>query len=139
MALVVMKSCSVENCNSKIWGKGVCKFHTPKTSINKVSKKQAIKNIEKQTLYSKQLELFEKHWSLKPHYCESCNVYLGSKNLTIYHDHLLEKNKFINLKFELKNLLLVCFNCHQAKTNGFPTIKHQEFINKVYEYFKITK
>lgn len=134
-----MKTCSIKNCSSKIWGKGVCKFHTPKTSINKISKKQAVKNIQKQILYNQQLDLFSIHWNSKPHKCEVCNIYLGEENKTIFHDHLVEKSKYSQLRFEIKNLILCCFECHSEKTNGFPKLKHQEFINKAYEYFKITK
>lgn len=134
-----MKTCSIENCNNNVWSKGLCLFHSPKRSINKVSKKQIIKNIEKKTLYQKQLELFELHWNSKLHKCESCNALLGSENKTIFHDHLIGKNPHPELRFELKNLLLVCFECHTKKENSFPTLKHQEFINKAYDYFKIIK
>lgn len=133
------KHCSAENCTQKIWSKGVCKFHTPKRSINKVSIKQTTKLLDKKTMSNIQMQLFMAHWLLKPHVCEVCNAYLGSENKSIYHDHLLEKSKYPELRFVIENLLLVCFECHQCKTNGFPKIKHQEYINKAYKFFKITK
>ena len=125
-----MKKCLVDGCSNNLWSKGLCKFHSPKTSINKVSKKQVVKNVEKAKLLDKQKQLFELHWKSKPHNCQVCELKLGSENLSIYHDHILEKSKFPELRFELENLILVCFSCHQKKTNGFPEPKHQEFINK---------
>jgi hypothetical protein len=81
----------------------------------------------------KQNQLFTKHWASKVHYCESCNIYLGSQNKTIFHDHLLEKNKYPDFKNELWNLYLVCLACHDEKTRGFPTVAHRAAIQKAKE------
>lgn len=138
-ALVNKKHCSAENCTQRIWSKGVCKFHTPNRSINKVSIKQTVKLLEKKAMSNTQMQLFNAHWALKYHMCEVCNAFLGSENKSIFHDHLLEKAKFPKLRFVIENLLLVCFECHQCKTNGFPKEKHQSFINKAYILFNINK
>lgn len=84
-------------------------------------------------LYNKQLELFELHWNTKSHYCQSCNAYLGKENKTIFHDHLLEKSKYPQFRFELWNLYLVCLKCHDEKSRGFPTVNHKLAIEKAYE------
>ena len=81
----------------------------------------------------KQNELFQLHWNTKSHYCESCKAYLGKENKTIFHDHLLEKSKYPEYRYELWNLYLVCLACHDEKTRGFPTEKHKLAIEKVLE------
>lgn len=73
-------------------------------------------------------EFFNLHWSKKPHRCESCGQYLGKENKTIFHDHLLEKNKYPQFKFELSNMYMVCLKCHDEKTRGFPTANHKKAI-----------
>lgn len=83
--------------------------------------------------YKKQLELFETHWKQKPHKCESCGAYLGSENKTIFHDHLLEKSKYPEYRFEMWNLYMVCLKCHDEKSRGFPTEKHRVAIEKALE------
>jgi len=83
----------------------------------------------------KQNELFELHWNTTSHYCRSCNRYLGKENKTIFHDHLLEKSKYPELRFEIGNLYLVCIDCHDMKSRGFPTRKHSEAIRIAEERF----
>lgn len=136
-----MKTCNVEGCNNKIWSKGVCLRHSPKTALKKSTKsfkkggliaKQSEKGKEKaeekKEYLVKQFELFDKHWDLKPHYCESCNKWLGSENNLCFHDHLIEKSKRKDIALEIENLFLCCFDCHNLKTNGFPTEKHKKAI-----------
>lgn len=138
-----MKICSVKNCNYPVWSKGLCKSHSPKTPLKKNSKplkksylskkpteKQIQKNIEKKEYNLLQWKLFEKHWNSKPHYCESCNKYLGSENNLCFHDHLIEKSSRKDIALEIKNLFLCCFDCHNLKTNGFPTQKHTKAIKQ---------
>ena len=79
---------------------------------------------------SKLIELYHLHWRSKEHKCESCGKYLGRENKTYFHDHLLEKNKYPNFAYELWNLYLVCFECHDKKTRGFPTENHKKAIEK---------
>jgi hypothetical protein len=68
--------------------------------------------------------------------CESCNSYLGSEPLTYMFDHLLEKNTHPEIKYEEWNIGLVCGTCHDLKTKGFPTEKHQELINKAKQRYE---
>lgn len=93
-------------------------------------RKAAVENTKKRFV------LFEKHWELKNHYCESCNTYLGVENKSYFHDHLIEKSKRPDLDLNLHNLYLVCWECHSKKTNGFPTENHKLAIKKAIELFE---
>lgn len=54
----------------------------------------------------------------KDHNCENCKKWLGKEPLSYMFDHLLEKNKHPDLKFEEDNIMLVCLECHDNKTRG---------------------
>lgn len=76
-------------------------------------------------------ELFELHWNTHPDKkCEACGKQLFGENLTVYHDHLLEKgvDRFEYLAYDIDNLFLCCWECHTAKGNGFPLPKHKAAI-----------
>ena len=57
-------------------------------------------------------------WNKKVHNCENCNKWLGNEPLTYMFDHLLEKSKYPELMYEKENIMLVCLDCHNNKTNG---------------------
>lgn len=129
------KICSGCGKEAYIFSKGKCKLCQPKKplkskkkAINKISVKGKQKKEEKKEYLVKQFELFEKHWNLKPHYCESCGKWLGNENNLCFHDHLVEKSKRRDLALEIDNLFLVCMDCHNLKTNGFPTENHKKAI-----------
>lgn len=115
--------------------------NTPTKPIKKsylskqLTPKALVKKEEKKEYNLLQWELFEKHWNLKPHYCESCGKYLGTENNLCFHDHLIEKSSRKDIALEIDNLFLVCFDCHGLKTNGFPTDKHKIAINKAKEKY----
>lgn len=134
----VCKTCDTEQY---IWKNGNCKTCSSKLNTAKVIKKSyspikkySTKGLEKKKekaeYTEKQFELFKKHWDLKPHYCESCNKWLGTENNLCFHDHLIEKSKRKDIALDINNLFLVCFDCHSLKTNGFPTEKHKIAIEK---------
>jgi hypothetical protein len=52
-------------------------------------------------------------------------------------DHLLEKSKHPELKYEKENIILVTFEEHEKKTNGFPDEKHKELIEVAKQKFGI--
>jgi 5-methylcytosine-specific restriction endonuclease McrA len=101
-----------------------------RTKLKKVSDKQKIKiksNVEET---KKMWEFFYRIWENSAHNCESCGASLGPLPATYMFDHLLEKSKYPEFKFEKNNIFLCCLECHNSKSNGNPTIKHQEAINK---------
>ena len=81
--------------------------------------------------------LFEEHWEKKPHRCEQCGEGIWGENKSLYHDHLLEKSKYKELKYEIDNLYLVCADCHTRKTNGSISVRYQKAINNAKKRFNI--
>lgn len=82
-------------------------------------------------MYAKDREFYQSIWSSRSHWCESCDKKLPNEPKTWMFDHLLEKSKYPDLRHEPDNIILVCFECHEKKTNGFPTAKHLEHINRM--------
>jgi len=86
---------------------------------------------------SKRNEFFLDIWRKNKHICENCGKWLGNEPLSYHFDHLLEKNKFPELKFEEFNIFLTCLDCHSRKTNGFISEIVQNRINQVKLKFNI--
>lgn len=70
--------------------------------------------------------------------CWSCGSPLANEPRSYYFDHLIEKSKRPDLAFETENIFLCCLECHSLKTDGHPTEKHQEAIEKAKERFGIS-
>lgn len=129
------KPCSEEGCSFPAWSGGKCQMHKEKKSKMK-SKGFSRRNggYDKEKMYM----LFDLHWDNHPDKkCESCGVQLWGENLTIYHDHLLEKSVYPELMYNIENLFLACFKCHSLKGNGSPTEKHLQAINEAKIKFKV--
>lgn len=79
--------------------------------------------------------LFEEHWNMKTHYCQSCNNAIRGENKTLYHHHVLEKgiDRYKHLKYDLRNLMLLCTECHTRTTQGYPPEKVIERTREVRE------
>ena len=130
----VKKNCSKEGCNYPIWSKGVCKQHTPRTPIKKVSTKQIEKNKDK-ALKNKELHLFMYEWWKKQpvNKCMNCGCNLPKEFCTWMVDHLLPKSTYKELAFNVDNFFICCLSCHSLKESGFPGVKHKEAIEKAKE------
>lgn len=148
-----MKTCSIEGCSRKVWSKGMCKIHTPKTPLkNKANmlsierykpfpnpSAKSLKRIEEDFLgVKKRNEFFMSIWSVRKHKCEICDKFLGNEPKSYMFDHLLEKSKYPKLEFDPNNIALVCLDCHGAKTNGHINAKYQEKINFVITKFNVS-
>lgn len=83
-----------------------------------------------------QWELFREIFKERGPYSELSGEYLGKKPLSWMFDHLLEKSKYPELRYNKDNIILVTFEEHERKTNGFPDKKHQELINKAKNKFE---
>lgn len=68
--------------------------------------------------------------------CSVCGSPIYGENLSIYHDHLLEKHLYPEYKFEEWNMALVCLDCHIAKGNGWPKEKHLEMMEEARKFAK---
>lgn len=133
------KPCSEEGCTFPVWSKGKCRAHGEKKPLmkSKVLKSKGFsrKNggYDKEKMYA----LFDLHWDTHPDKkCESCGKQLWGENLTIYHDHLLEKSVYPELMYAIDNLFLVCLDCHTKKPSK-PTENHLEAIEQAKKRFNI--
>ena len=106
-----------------------------RSKIKNYSDKGFQKHLDKINENHLMKEEFFKFWNSRVHICESCGVGLGDELRSYHIDHLLEKSKYPELKLEPLNFYLVCLDCHYKRTNGHPTPKHQEAINKIKELY----
>lgn len=74
--------------------------------------------------------LFIEIWNERPHYSEVSGAWLGNEPKSWMFDHLLEKSRYPEIKYEKWNICLVTFDEHSMKTNGFPLPKHTELIEQ---------
>jgi hypothetical protein len=81
----------------------------------------------------KQFKLFLEIWSERLHKSEISGQPIYGEALSVYFDHLLEKSKYPELKFDKKNIVIVTSEEHESRHNGFPVPKHKELIDKAFE------
>lgn len=106
-----------------------------RSPLKRVSKKRQ-ELLKSQPSKVEQYEQFYRQiWNKQPHVCQSCNANLGSEMKSYMFDHLLEKSKYPDFAFEEDNIMIVCLQCHNRKTNGHPTPIHQERIIKATQHF----
>ena len=82
-----------------------------------------------------QKEMFLNIWKKRPHRCENCDAHLGSEPLSYMFDHVLEKSKYPDLRYEEENICMLCLDCHSDKTNCKLSDFMKEKIKKVKEIF----
>lgn len=76
-------------------------------------------------------------WSKLPHYCAICGTWLGSEPHTYHFDHILEKSKYPELKYEEKNIKLLCLECHDCKSRGIFPSSYAVIIEKTKKLFNV--
>ena len=80
---------------------------------------------------------FKFAWAKRSDKCQcGCGKYLGNFSTTKL-DHLLEKAIYPECKYSISNIFFVRSECHQKKTNGFPSQKHKERINWAKDNYEI--
>ena len=82
-----------------------------------------------------QREFFLSIWKKRPHRCENCDAHLGSEPLSYMFDHILEKSKYPDLRYEEENICMLCLDCHSDKTNCKLSDFMKEKIKKIKEIF----
>jgi len=82
-----------------------------------------------------QRDFFLSIWKKRAHRCENCDIHLGSEPLSYMFDHVLEKSKYPDLKYEEENICILCLDCHSDKTNCKLSDFMKEKIKKVKEIF----
>lgn len=89
-----------------------------RTPLKRVSEKRKRKaELEKQERDT-DMEFYLSIWNSREHICEYCGAKLGKEPLTVYFDHILEKSKYPELRYNEKNIWLLCMTCHDNKSRG---------------------
>lgn len=85
----------------------------------------------------KQNEFFLEIWKERKHNCIGCYKWLGFEPKTYMFDHLLEKSKYPEFKYDRNNIVFVCLDCHACKTQGFPKENHKKEIELIKTKYNI--
>ncbi len=134
------KPCSEEGCNAPSWSKGKCRVHGNNTtslqkaplkkgkSINRQSEKYKAGKEDRIENGRKMIELFDKIWSERPHYCFETGAYLGEECLTTMMHHCLYKgiDKYKIYALEEWNIVIIHPDVHNlthANIDKTPKIK----------------
>ena len=104
--------------------------------LKKTPLKKKPKHVNREEL-EKMRDLFLLIWRKRPHVCIICGAGLGSEPHSYNFDHILEKSKYPELKFEEQNIALVCLDCHATKCMGFFPPSYAKLIEKTKELFGI--
>lgn len=65
-----------------------------------------------------------------PHKCAYCGKRLGSTPSNWMFDHILEKGKYEEFRYEENNIAYTCLICHDNKSRGFITSTMKEIIEQ---------
>lgn len=130
------KRCDVKCIGVFCWK---CSPKKPLSKENKIkSKPKSIKKIQKdKDQRTKDLLFYQEIWNERPHICQSCDKYIHGELLTIYIEHVLEKGveRFKHLRYNKNNIQIICSECHNCKSNGFPTEKYKLIIEDTMNKF----
>lgn len=125
-----MKTCSVEGCENRVWGKGLCLNHikrkpiTPKRGGLLVAKRDMfVQKTKMETMRNFFLEI----WKDRKHYSEVSGEYLGKEPLSTFFHHILPKNKYPNEAYNKSNIILLTLDEH---TNVEADIYRYEEVNR---------
>ena len=130
-----MRICSVENCNSPVFGTdkntnlGYCHFHQGKRTDNKprqyIKKETMIKDLG--FGFDNQLEMFLTLWSnakdekcrvFCPYTHEQLNYFHGKNNFFSCFAHILPKGRYPYFKLNPENIAIVHPNFHRIIDQG---------------------
>jgi len=114
-----------------------CFQHKPRTQLQQRGIKPSLTTKKKVSdgKTHQMREMFLDIWKKRPHRCENCDTHLGSEPLSYMFDHILEKSKYPDLRYEEKNICMLCLDCHSDKTNCKLSNFMKEKIKKVKEIF----
>ena len=105
------------------------------TSRMSVISNKKFNNVQNNVHFTEMREFFLSIWKKKLHRCENCDAHLGSEPLSYMFDHVLEKSKYPDLRYEEENICMLCLDCHSDKTNCKLSDFMKEKIKKVKEIF----
>lgn len=134
-----MKTCSVEGCENRIWGKGLCLSHikrkpiTPKRGGLLVAKRDMfVQKTKIETMRNFFLEI----WKERKHYSEVSGDYLGSEPLSTFFHHILPKEKYPAEAYDKSNIILLTLDEHtnvEADMYKYEEVNRRriELLNKI--------
>jgi hypothetical protein len=112
---MVAQECSVDGCNNRVWGKGLCLSHikrkpiTPKRGgLISVKRDMFVQKTKIETMRNLFLEI----WKERKHYSEVSGNYLGSEALSTFFHHILPKSKYPELQYDKSNIILLTLDEH---------------------------
>ena len=56
-------------------------------------------------------------WAHRPHYCEECMKPLNEYS-AVHVSHILSRGAFPNMAYDIRNINILCYNCHSKWENG---------------------
>jgi len=125
-----VKTCSVEGCENRIWGKGLCVSHikrkplTPKSGgLITVKRDMFVQKTKIETMRNLFLEI----WKERKHYSEVSGNYLGSEALSTFFHHILPKEKYPELQYDKSNIILLTLD------------EHTDVESNMYKYEKVNE
>lgn len=135
-----MNLCKTCKCKCE---KEYCFRHKPRKKIPQIRRFKTLsplddsKTTEKAKSSLLMKEFFLEVWNERPiHKCQMCGEWLGNEPLSYMFDHLLEKSKYPDLKYEKYDIGYLCLLCHDAKTRGFPSEDYLKLIENAKKIFK---
>jgi hypothetical protein len=134
-----VKTCSVDNCNNPIWGKGLCKNHIKRKPIT--PKKGGLLKMRRElfvvrTKVEAMRDFFLEIWKERKHYSEVSGEYLGSEPLSTFFHHILPKSKYPEVAYDKSNIILLTLPEHESVENDmyrFEEVnkRREQLLNKI--------
>lgn len=105
-----------------------------KTAIRKITPE---KKQERDEMHEQDDIFYHEIWNERPHKCEICGKKLTYFSFSWFH-HLLRKGeaKFAHLRYERKNIAIVCQEHHDQFHWANPPFVLLGLVNAIYEYFE---
>lgn len=88
--------------------------------------------------YERDWSFYRVQWALREekigwnrfHICESCKQQIWGELKSLYMDHILEKSVYPELRYEPRNMAILCEPCHTRKTNGDVNVVYKQRIEQ---------
>lgn len=130
--MIKHKTCKIEGCNNPVWAKGLCKSHTANKPIANKSSIHIGNTGELEERYAMG-NFFDGLWAKLPKdkFCTACGKPIYGENLSIYWHHCLPKAQYEEFKYDSRNIIFICGDCHTEIEGGFPPAKAKRMIDKI--------